>query len=79
MSIIGTRTVSAILSRDEWAAVAPIIKAEKWRCLSRWTLLDVAEYDPDTVYISLSVNGHYFQELDDVFASHVPGWEKMEG
>ena len=77
MSIIGTRTLSAILSRVEWQAVAPAIKAESRYKFPRWILLDVAEYGPDTVYLSLSVNGPYFQELDKVFSAHVPGWERM--
>ena len=77
MSIIGNRTLSAVLSRAEWQAVAPAIKAESRRKSSRWSLLDVAGYDPNTVYISLSVNGTYFQELDEVFSAYIPGWEKM--
>ena len=77
MSIIGTRTLSAVLSRAEWQAVAPAIKAESRRKSSRWSLLDVAGYDPNTVCISLSVNGAYFQELDKVFSAHIPDWEKM--
>lgn len=77
MSIIGKRTLYAVLSRDEWATCAPAIKSESRRKSPRWTLLDVAGYDPDTVCISLSVNGAYFQELDEVFSAHIPGWEKM--
>lgn len=77
MSIIGKRTLYAVLSRAEWQAVAPAIKAESRCKSSRWSLLDVAGYDPDTVCISLSVNGAYFQELDEVFSAHIPGWEKM--
>lgn len=79
MSTIGTRTLSAVLSRADWQAVAPAIKAENRIKSPRWTLLDVAGYGPDTVYISLLINGPYFRDLDDVFAAHVPGWEKMEG
>ena len=78
MSIIGTRTLSAILSRVEWQAVAPAIKAESRRKSPRWILLDVAGYDPNSVHLSLSVNGPYFQELDKVFSAHVPGWERIE-
>ena len=77
MSIIGTRTMSAILSRTEWQAVAPAINRESRRKSPRWTLLDVAEYIPDSVHLFLSVNGPYFQELDKVFSAHVPGWENM--
>lgn len=77
MSIIGNRTLSAVLSRADWQAVAPAIKAENRIKSPRWTLLDVAGYGPDTVHISLSFNGTYFLELDNVFAAHVPGWEKM--
>ena len=77
MSIIGTGTFSAVLSRSEWAACAPAIKSESRRKLPRWTLLDVAGYGLDTVYISLSVNGPYFHELDKVFSAHVPGWENI--
>lgn len=79
MSIIGTRTLSAVLSRSDWQAVALAIKAESRRKNARWTLLDVAGYGSDTVHLSLSVNGPYFLELDEVFSAHVPGWEKMEG
>lgn len=78
MSIIGNRTLCAVLSRTDWQAVAPAIKAESRRKKARWTLLDVAGYDPDTVYISLSVYGPYFHDLDEVFSAHVPGWENME-
>lgn len=78
MSIIKKRTVSTVLSRAEWQAVAPAIKAESRRKSPRWTLQDMAGYGPDTVYLSLSVNGPYFQELDNVFAVHVPDWEKWE-
>lgn len=78
MSIIKTRTLSAVLSRAEWAAVAPTIKSESRRKSPRWTLLDVAGYGPDTVHLSLSVNGPFFRDLDAVFSAHVPGWEKME-
>lgn len=77
MSIIGTRMLSAVLSRSEWAACAPAIKAESRRKSPRWTLLDVAGYGPDTVHLSMSVNGPFFQELDAVFSVHVPGWENM--
>ena len=79
MSIIENRTVSAVLSSAEWQAVAPAIKTESRRKSPRWTLLDVAGYDPDTVCISLSVYGPYFHDLDEVFSAHVPGWENMEG
>lgn len=77
MSIIGKRTVSAVLSRADWQAVAPAIKTESRRKSPRWTLLDVAGYGPDTVHLSLSVNGPYFHDLDKVFSAHVPGWENM--
>lgn len=77
MSTIGTRTLSAVLSRSDWQAVAPAIKVESRRKSPRWTLLDVAGYGPNTVHLSLSVNGPYFQELDKVFSAHVPGWENM--
>lgn len=77
MSIIGTRTLSAVLSRADWAVVAPAIKAESRRKSPRWTLLDVAGYGLDTVYLSLSVNGAFFRDLDNVFSTYVPGWEKM--
>lgn len=78
MSTIGTRTLSAVLSRIDWKAVAPTIKSESRRKSPRWTLLDVAGYGPDTVCISLSVNGPFFQDLDNVLATYVLGWEKME-
>lgn len=77
MSIIGTRTLSAVLSRADWQAVAPAIKSEARSKNARWKLLDVSGYGPDTVHISLLVNGPYFLELDEVFSAHVPGWEKM--
>lgn len=77
MSIIGKRTVSAVLSRADWQAVAPAIKSESRRQSPPWSLLDVAGYGPDTVYLSLSVNGPYFHDLDNVFSAHVPGWENM--
>lgn len=77
MSIIEKRTVSAVLSRTDWQAVAPAIKTESRRKSPRWTLLDVAGYGPDTVHLSLSINGPFFQELDKVFSAHVPGWENM--
>lgn len=77
MSTIGTRTLFAVLSRSEWASVAPTIKSESRRNSPRWTLLDVAGYGPNTVHLSLSVNGPYFRDLDAVFSAHVPGWENM--
>lgn len=77
MSIIGKRTVSAVLSRTDWQAVAPAIKTESRRKSPRWTLLDVAGYGSDAVHLSLSVNGPFFQELDAVFFAYVPGWENM--
>lgn len=77
MSIIGTGTLSVILSRPEWVSVAPEIKSEFRRKSPRWTLLDVAGYGIDAVHLSLSVNGPYFQDLDNVFAAHVSNWEKM--
>lgn len=77
MSIIGTRTLSTVLSRANWQAVAPAIKSESRGKFPRWTLLDVAGYGIDTVHISLSVNGPFFRDLDNVFAAYVPGWEKM--
>lgn len=76
-NVCTNRTLSAVLSRAEWQAVAPAIKSESRRRSPRWDLLDVAGYDLDTVCISLSVNGAYFQELDEVFSAHIPGWEKM--
>lgn len=79
MSIIGNRTMSVVLSRSDWQAVAPVIKTESRQKNARWTLLDVAGYGPGTVYLSLSVNGPYFRDLDNVFAVYVPGWERMEG
>lgn len=77
MSIIKSRTVSTVLSRADWQAVAPAIKTESRRKSPRWTLLDVAGYGPDTVHLSLSVNGPFFQDLNAVFSAHVPGWENM--
>ena len=77
MSIIGIGTLSAVLSRVDWQAVAPAIKSESRRKSPRWSLLDVAGYGIDSVHLSLSVNGPYFQELDKVFSAHVPGWENM--
>lgn len=79
MSTIGTRTLSAVLSCAEWVAMAPTIKSESRRKSPHWTLLEVAGYGPNTVHLSLSVNGPFFRDLDDVFAAHIPGWEKMEG
>ena len=77
MSTIGKGTLSAVLSRADWQAVAPDIKMESRSKFPRWSLLDVAGYGPDTVHLSLSVNGPYFQELDKVFSAHVPDWENM--
>ena len=77
MPTIGTFTLSAVLSRSDWDACAPAIKSESRRKSPRWTLLDVASYDPDTVCLSLSVNWTYFHDLDKVFSAHVPGWENM--
>lgn len=77
MSTIKNRTMSAVLSRADWNACASAIKAESRRPLPRWELLDVAGYGHDTVYLSLSVNGPFFRELDNVFSTYVPGWEKM--
>lgn len=78
MSIVGNRTVCAVLSRSDWQAVAPAIKTESRQKNARWTLLDIAGYGPDTVYLSLSVNGPYFRDLDSVFSAYIPGWEKTE-
>lgn len=77
MSIIKNRMLSTVLSRSEWDAVAPTIKRESRRNNARWTLLDVSGYGLDTVYLSLSVNGPYFRDLDNVFAAHVLDWERM--
>ena len=77
MSIVKNRTLSAVLSCSDWQAVAPAIKAESRRKNARWTLLDVASYGSDTVYLSISVNGTFFRDLDNVFFTYVPGWEKM--
>lgn len=78
MSIIGTRTLSAVLSRANWQSVASAIKSEARSKSPRWTLLDVAGYGSDIVHLSLSVNGTFFRDLDNVFFTYVPGWEKME-
>ena len=78
MSIINSRSLSCVLTRAEWNAVAPAIKKESHCKTPRWTLSDVSGYGVDTVYLSLSVNGPFFHELDEVFAAHVSGWEKME-
>lgn len=78
MSIIGTRTLSTVLTRDEWAACAPAIKAESRRRSPRWHVVDVAGYGLNAVHLSLSVNGNHWRDLDDIFTAHVPGWEKME-
>lgn len=77
MQIIKNRTLSAVLSRSDWAACAPVIKAGSRLKTPRWTLLDVAGYGPDAVYVSLSVNGPYFRDLDNVFSAYVPDWKKM--
>ena len=77
MSTIGKGTLSAVLSRADWQAVAPAIKGESRSKSPRWTLLDVAGYGHDSVHLSLSVNGPYFRDLDNVFSAYVPGWERM--
>ena len=77
MSIIKKRTVSAVLSRSEWQAVAPVIKRETRRKSPRWALQDVSEYGRDYVYLCIALHGSFWAELDNVFSAHVPGWEKM--
>ena len=75
MSIIGTRTLSAVLTRDEWAACAPAIKAESRRKSPRWTLQDVADYGTGYVHLSFTLSGSYWHDLNNVFGAYVPNWE----
>lgn len=78
MSIPVYRTVSAILSRDNWQAVAPVIKREARRKKPRWTLFDVADYGGGYVHLSIALHGSFWADLDAIFAAHVPDWEKWE-
>lgn len=73
MSIISNRTFSAFLTRDQWAACAPDIEADS----RRWTLQDVVNYGGGYVHLSIALHGAFWAALDDIFAAHVPGWEKM--
>ena len=74
--MIKKRLVNAVLSRQEWQAVAPTIKAEGKRARPRWELVSVSGYW-DEVYIEIMLTGSFWHELDAVFLAHVPGWEAM--
>ena len=74
--MIKKRLVNAVLSRQEWEAVAPAIKAEGKRARPRWQLVNVSGYWEE-VYIEIMLNGSFWHELDAVFLAHVPGWEAM--
>ena len=70
------RLVNAVLTRQEWEAVAPAIKAEGREARPRWELVSVSGYWED-VYIEIMLTGSFWHELDAVFLAHVPGWEAM--
>lgn len=74
--MIQKRLVSTVLSRQEWEAVAPTIKAERETAHPRWELVNVSGYWED-VYIEIMLTGSFWHELDAVFLSHVPGWDAM--
>ena len=74
--MIKKRLVNAVLTRQEWEAVAPAIKAEEKKARHRWELLSVSGYW-DEVYIDIMLTGSFWHELDAVFLAHVPGWEAM--
>ena len=74
--MIKKRLVNAVLTRQEWEAVAPAIKAEREKARPRWELLTVSGYW-DEVYIEIMLTGSFWHELDAVFLAHVPGWEAM--
>ena len=76
MSIIGKRTLSTVIDRSDWDAVAPAIKAESNRTAPRWTLGDVSAYG-NFLHITITVNGNFWKDLDDTFAKYVKDWEKM--
>lgn len=74
--MIQKRLVSAVLSRQEWEAVAHAIKTEKEKARPRWELVSVSGYWGD-VYIEIMLTGNFWHELDAIFLAHVPGWEAM--
>lgn len=74
--MVEKRFVNAVLTRQEWEAVALIIKAEGKTVNPRWELVSVSGYWED-VYIEIMLNGSFWTELDAVFLAHVPGWEAM--
>ena len=74
--MIKKRLVNAVLSRQEWEAVAPAIKAERETVNPRWQLVNVSGYW-DEVYIEIMLTGNFWHELDAVFLAHIPGWEAM--
>lgn len=74
--MIKNRLVNTVLSRQEWEAVAPAIKAEQQAAHPRWELVSVSGYWED-VYIEIMLTGGFWHELDAVFLAHIPGWEAM--
>lgn len=74
--MIKNRLVNTVLSRQDWAAVAPAIKAERETAHPRWELVSVSGYWED-VYIEIMLTGSFWHELDAVFLAHIPGWEAM--
>lgn len=73
---IEKRFLNAVLSRQEWEAVSPAIKAEGKKARPRWKLVNVSGYW-DEVYIEIMLTGNFWHELDAIFLACVPGWEAM--
>lgn len=74
--MVEKRLVHTVLTRQEWASVAPAIKAEGREARPRWELLSVSGYWEE-VYIEIMLTGNFWRELDAVFLACVPGWEAM--
>ena len=76
MSNIGMRQMSVVLTSEQWRLVKYPLMIERRTKYPRWNVVNVSGYGR-YIYVQLDVYGSFWQELDELFATYVEGWEKM--
>lgn len=77
MAIIGTRKLRTAVSAKQWELLRYPLKTEERAKFPRWKLENVSSFGPD-VYLEFSVFGKFWKDLDEIFATYVPDWEKLD-
>lgn len=77
MSIIGIRKLNVVISAKEWKLLRYPLTIEDCMEHPRWKLENVSNFGPD-VYLEFSVFGKFWKDMDEIFSTYVPNWEKLD-